>query len=231
MNQSDSGKKSSSYWNLPTVHVKDGIRDDFRTASLLSLTMTLSLAKTLGAQSPTMLLFILRNLLESWCVFEPLSFQGSSTATLSTLNSFESFALEIMNPNYFPATEPLKPELLSAAASLLLAIGLLRGSAELITKSANFVLQNDVKLDSRIFNLIKEFGGIELNYTINFPQKLVKWMCSFYFSRFYLIECYVTMYRELRSESLLAHYIMKTKKQRNLRFRSLFARMEILCIC
>jgi hypothetical protein len=182
MNQSDSGKKSSIYWNLPTVHVKDGIRDDFRTASLLSLTMTLSLAKTLGAQSPTMLLFILRNLLESWCVFEPLSFQGSSTATLSTLNSFESFALEIMNPNYFPATEPLKPELLSAAASLLLAIGLLRGSAELITKSANFVLQNDVKLDSRIFNLSKEFGGIELNYTINFPQKLVKWMCSFYFS-------------------------------------------------
>jgi hypothetical protein len=54
MNDSDSAsgtKKKSVYWNLPTSQSGAEPRDDTKIASMLSLTMTLSLAKTLGTQS------------------------------------------------------------------------------------------------------------------------------------------------------------------------------------
>lgn len=54
MNESDSSnssKKRSVYWNLPAGQSGTEARDDAKIGSMLSLTMTLSLAKTLGSQS------------------------------------------------------------------------------------------------------------------------------------------------------------------------------------
>lgn len=48
---SESGKKKSVYWNLPSAQSGTEPKDDAKIGSMLSLTMTLSLAKTLGNQS------------------------------------------------------------------------------------------------------------------------------------------------------------------------------------
>jgi hypothetical protein len=110
MNQSDNEKKSSIYWNLPQVAINDTPYDDFQTTnSLLYLTMTLSLAKTLRDQSPLMSLSILRNLLESWCSFRPLSFQRANETTLLTFESLETFTVDIiMNQKDFQDNESLQ---------------------------------------------------------------------------------------------------------------------------
>lgn len=55
MNDSDFGKKKSVYWNVPSVPPSSEVRDETRVASMLSLTMALSLAKTFGAQSEQIL--------------------------------------------------------------------------------------------------------------------------------------------------------------------------------
>jgi hypothetical protein len=51
---------------------------------------------------------------------------------------------------------------------------LLRGSAEVLTKSINLVLQKDIKFDPQVFKLIKSFGEFEFKYSLNFPEKLVR---------------------------------------------------------
>jgi len=93
---SDSGKKRSVYWNLPAAHSSTEPRDDAKVGSMLSLTMTLSLAKTLGSQNSAMLIAILQNLLQSWSSFEALCFANSSALTLNTVKQFEDFAMDII---------------------------------------------------------------------------------------------------------------------------------------
>jgi hypothetical protein len=165
---SDSGKKRSVYWNLPAAQSGTEPRDDAKVGSMLSLTMTLSLAKTLGSQNSAMLIAILQNLLQSWSSFEALCFANSNALTLNTVKQFEDFAMDIIGTEYKDSTGT---ELKSLAVSFLFAIGVLRGSVELISEASLYLMNLNLKLDSRVFCLVKQLESIEPKYAMHFPQK------------------------------------------------------------
>jgi hypothetical protein len=165
---SDSGKKRSVYWNLPATQSGIEPRNDAKVGSMLSLTMTLSLAKTFGSQNSAMLIAILQNLLQSWSSFESLCFANSSALTLNTVKQFEDFAMDIIGTEYKDGTGT---ELKSLAVSFLFAIGVLRGSVELISEASLYLMNLNLKLDSRVYCLVKQLENIEPKYAMHFPQK------------------------------------------------------------
>lgn len=118
-----------------------------------------------------MLAAILQNLLQSWASFEALCFAKSSTLTLTTIKQFEDFAMDIIGTKYEDNTSGT--ELKSLAVSFLFAIGVLRGSVELISESAYYLVHLNLKLDTRVNGLIKQLGNIEPKYAMHFPQKCV----------------------------------------------------------
>lgn len=117
-----------------------------------------------------MLVAILQNLLDSWAAFEALSFAQVSTLTLTTIKQFEDFALSIVHSDY---DVNVAAELKSLAVSLLFAIGVQRGSVQILSRVALFLMNLKIKLDSRVDRLVKQLASIQAKYAMNFPQKLV----------------------------------------------------------
>ncbi len=123
-----------------------------------------------------MLIAILQNLLQSWASFEALCFASSSALTLATVKQFEDFAMDIIETKY--EDQSTGTELKSLAVSFLFAIGVLRGSVELISEASLFMVDLNLKLDSRVYGLMKQLGNIEPKYAMHFPQKCVSYTFS-----------------------------------------------------
>lgn len=178
MNESSnrgSGGGGSPYWNLPSLseeQVGSNPADEDKTvASLLSLNMSLSLAKAFGGQSQVLMAAVLRGLLESFLALKPLSLRQRGFAVQAMLKPFISFALSLAT------TTTSSTENKSLALSLLFVLGLLRGSMALLSRVSLLLLEasesnEELSLDEAVKPWLLFLKRLEPKYSMVFPEGL-----------------------------------------------------------
>lgn len=168
---------SSLYWNLPSLPEEEQVGynaadEDKTIALLLSLNMSLSLAKALGGQSQALMAAVLRGLLESFLALKPVSLRQKRSVVQAMLNPFVSFSLNLATNDATASTETK-----SLALSLLFVLGLLRGSMAILSRVALLLLDSseaneEIGLDAMVKPWLQFLKHLEPKYSMVFPEGL-----------------------------------------------------------
>lgn len=113
---------------------------------------------------PAVMIALLETLLDSLTTFEPSSFEMSG-ALEHTVDTIRSFAKEMYTSKHNGVQ--------SQCLSILMVIGLLCGSIQMIVEAVQFMMKQKVGLHPKVLLMLKKVAAMDPDFNIAFPNNKV----------------------------------------------------------